>query len=122
MIGVATALSLGAILQVAASDVERDRVWLLDRPVLEITVARGLTAQQGLFARRMAATYVYVGMCRGSGMSNTLGAVQMITVADPTVPLEAAALEMLGIYTRVAFGRQDSWLCDRAFEDATRDW
>lgn len=113
-------LGIGGAAAAAPVDVERDPIWTFDRPVIEITVAHGLSAQQGILARRAAATFVYVGMCRGTGVKDVIGAIQMIMAASPDRPIEAAALEMLAIYTRAAFGRDDSWVCERAREDAVR--
>jgi hypothetical protein len=92
----------------------------IDKPIEQIINNHRLNKQQADLAKRAAAGFAYVGMCRGAGLSGETGAVSLIMQANPNVPYQAAALAILGIYTRSSFGRQNSAVCARVYDDATK--
>jgi hypothetical protein len=92
----------------------------VDKPIQQIIAHYRLNKQEAELAKRAAAGFAYVGMCRGVGFSNATGAISLIMGADPDVPYQAAALAILGVYTRSAFGRQSSAACARVYDDATK--
>jgi hypothetical protein len=58
--------------------------------------------------------------CATASVSQTRwGAIQLIMAADPDVPYQAAAIAMLGVYSRTGFGRQSSAICTKVYHDAT---
>lgn len=92
----------------------------VDKPIQQIIAHYRLNKQEAELAKRAAAGFAYIGMCRGVGFSDAAGATSLIMGADPDVPYQAAALAMLGVYTRSAFGRQSSAACGKVFDDATK--
>jgi hypothetical protein len=92
----------------------------IDKPIEQIIYNHRLNKQQAGLAKRAAAGFAYVGMCRRAGFSGETGAVSLIMQANPEVPYQAAALAILGIYTRSSFGRQNSAVCARVYDDATK--
>lgn len=92
----------------------------VDKPIQQITAHYRLNTQDAELAKRAAAAFTYVGMCRGVGVSDAMGAISLIMGADPDVPYQAAALAILGVYTRSAFGRDSSAACAKVHDDATK--
>ncbi|WP_156937091.1 hypothetical protein [Bradyrhizobium sp. WSM2254] len=103
-----------------AVSVPDDGSLTVDRPIQQIIAHYGLNKQEAGLAIRAAAGFAYVGTCRGVGFSDAMGAISLIMGADPDVPYQAAALAILGIYTRSAFGRQSSAACAKVYDDATK--
>lgn len=103
-----------------AVSVPDDGAPTVDRPIQQIIAHYGLNKQEAELAKRAAAGFAYVGTCRGVGFSDAMGAISLIMGADPDVPYQAAALAILGVYTRSAFGRQSSVACARVYDDATK--
>jgi len=103
-----------------AVSVPDDGLLTIDKPIQQITAHYRLNQQEAELAKRAAAGFAYVGMCRGVGFSDATGAISLIMGADPGVPYQAAALAILGVYTRSAFGRQSSAACARVYNDATK--
>lgn len=92
----------------------------IDKPIQQIVAHYGLNQQEASLARKAAAEFTYIGLCRGVGSSSAAGATSLIMRADPDVPYQAAALAIVGVYTRSAFGRQNSTVCEKAHDDATK--
>ena len=103
-----------------AVSVPDDGSLTVDKPIQQIVAHYRLNKQEAELAKRAAAGFAYVGMCRGIGFSDAMGAISLITGADPDVPYQAAALAILGVYTRSAFGRQSSGACAKVYDDATK--
>ena len=103
---------------VAAIDLETD--WSqFDTVMVKITTNHSLDAQASRLARRAAAGFFYAGACKGVGFEDAMDAIAIIKAADPGIPWQAAALEMLGVYSRVSFGPTDNTICAKAFQDAS---
>lgn len=123
--GSALLVWFGLVIQTAATNaaavaVPDDMALIVDKPIRQIAAHYGLNEQQASLARTAAAGFAFVGMCRGVGFPDAMGAIQVVMGADPDVPYQAATLAMLGIYTRIAFGRQNSAACAKAHDDAER--
>ncbi|MCS3451905.1 hypothetical protein M2222_008318 [Bradyrhizobium elkanii] len=103
-----------------AVSVPNDWSLTIDRPIQQIITHYGLSKHEAQLATKAAAGFAYVGMCRGVGFSDAMGAISLIMHADPDVPYQAASLAILGVYTRSAFGRQSSAECAKIYEDATK--
>lgn len=88
----------------------------------EVSVARGLTAQQASLVERTAAHWFHIGPCRGDVRkvkeSETFGVLQYVANARPERPTEAATLEMLAILLREGLGRPSEYVCRFAVETA----
>lgn len=74
-----------------------------------IAQTRGLSGPDAFATKQIAATWVYLGPCRGS--ANDLenagdGAMRFVLGANPTVPFDGAVLEMIGALGRDNLGRQ----------------
>ncbi|MCG2665313.1 hypothetical protein ACFPFP_00020 [Bradyrhizobium sp. GCM10023182] len=103
-----------------AVSVPDDGLLTVDKPIQQIIAHYRLNEQQAQLAKRAAAGFAYIGMCRGVGFPDATGAISLIMGADPDVPYQAAALAILGVYTRSAFGRSSSAACARVYDDATK--
>jgi hypothetical protein len=101
-------------------NVPDDASLTVDKPIQQIIAHYRLNKEEAALSKRAAAEFAYVGMCRGVGLSNSMGAISFIMGADPDVPYQAAALAILGVYTRSAFGRQNSAVCAKVYDDATK--
>ena len=86
------------------------------RAALEkVRPARALNEQDFRLAKVAAATWVYVGPCRGDSLKlfdRSTAAISLVMTADPNVGYQAATLEMITIILRRTLGRPDAAYCD----------
>jgi hypothetical protein len=79
------------------------------KSIEDVAKARGLSQPDFEFARAIAATWFYVGPCRGDSRILPEGAgfaaIQTVSLANPTNPSEAAVLEIIGIMAREGLGQ-----------------
>jgi L-serine deaminase len=101
-------------------DVPSETSLTVDKPIQQIITHYRLNQQEAALSKRAAAEFAFAGMCRSVGSSNSMGAISLIMGADPDVPYQAAALAILGVYTRSVFGRQNSAVCAKIYDDATK--
>ena len=119
----AALLVVGLTIQAVAAKAEAisvpdDITLTVDKPIQQIIAHYRLDEQSATLSRRAAAGFAFVGMCHGVGFPDAMGAIQLIMAADPDVPYQAAAIAILGVYTRTAFGRQNSAVCAKVHHDA----
>jgi hypothetical protein len=102
-----------------AITVNDDMSLTIEKPIQQIIDHFRLGKQDAALSKRAAAGFTFVSTCHGVGFNNSAGAIELIMGADPDVPYQAAALAMLGVYARSAFGRANSAVCAKAYNDAT---
>ena len=85
----------------------------------EIAKARELSPSQAKDAEVVAATWIYLGPCRGTDKKFNRGGTDLILSANPTRPLDAAILEMIAMMMLPTLGREPGAdLCRFALETA----
>lgn len=106
-------------IQIAAVDVPADLTLTIDAPITAAIAAHRLEPPFDRAARTYASTYVYTVICRGVGVADGFRAAEVVMQANPSVPYQAAVLEILGIYVRAMPNGVNSAVCAKAFENAT---
>jgi hypothetical protein len=95
-----------------------DREPYITKSIADLAKALNLSAQDFAFARASAATWFFVGPCRGDArlLPNDAGfaALQVVALADPARPDGAAILEIIAILTREGFDKPSSIACQYA--------
>jgi hypothetical protein len=95
-----------------------DREPYITKSIADAAKALNLSAQDFAFARASAATWFFVGPCRGDARlpPNDAGfaALQVVALADPARPDGAAILEIIAILNREGFDKPSSIACQYA--------
>jgi len=103
----------------AISVVPEDMTLTVDKPIQQIIAHYGLDEQRATLSKRAAAGFAFVSMCHGAAFPDAIAGIQLVMTADPDVPYQAAAIAMLGVYTRTtAFRHQTSAVCSKVYDDA----
>jgi hypothetical protein len=111
-----TILALSLLTQVGLEDF--DAASATKESIAKVQAAMHLSDSDYKLAVAAASAFVYVGPCEGTKLPNddAVAAMQLIIGADPSIPYQAAALEMIGLFMRSNLGRPIPSLCALAFE------